>query len=171
MMADARDVPSARPAEAGEPMPPYRFERQSRPGLESRMSTPPRYMAPRYRGADKLRGKVALITGGDSGIGRSVAVLYAREGADVAIVYLPEEQEDAEATRKAVESEGRRCLLIPGDLCDADFCRDAVETTVAALGAVNILVSNAARLNSQNSLEDLNFEDFDLAFKTNVYAS
>lgn len=169
-MTDARDVPSARPDEAGEPAPPYRFERQPRPGLESRMSTPPRYMAPRYHGSGKLRDKVALITGGDSGIGRAVAVLYAREGADVSIVYLPEEQEDAEQTRKAVEGEGRRCLLIPGDLCDPDFCRYAVDTTVQGLGDLNILVSNAARLNSQNSLEDLNFEDFDLAFKTNVYA-
>ncbi|MFZ3599027.1 SDR family oxidoreductase [Streptomyces sp. BH104] len=169
-MADAQDVPSARPDEAGEPEPPYRFERQPRPGLEARMSTPPRYMAPRYRGSGKLRDKVALITGGDSGIGRAVAVLYAREGADVSIVYLPEEQEDAEQTRKVVEAEGRRCLLIPGDLCEPDFCRRAVDTTVDTLGALNILVSNAARLNSQNSLEDLNFEDFDLAFRTNVYA-
>ncbi|WP_328707640.1 SDR family oxidoreductase [Streptomyces mesophilus] len=169
-MADAHEVPTARPGEAGEPVPPYRFERQSRPGLESRMSTPPRYMAPRYRGSDKLQGKAALITGGDSGIGRAVAVLYAREGADVAIVYLPEEQEDAEQTREVVEGEGRRCVLIPGDLCDRDFCREAVDTTVDTLGGLNILVSNAARLNSQNSLDDLNFEEFDLAFKTNVYA-
>lgn len=168
-MTDASDVPS-RPGEDAEPMPPYRFERQPRPGLESRMSTPPRYMAPGYRGAAKLRDKVALITGGDSGIGRSVAVLYAREGADVAIVYLPEEQEDAEQTRKAVEGEGRRCLLVPGDLCDAGFCQQAVDATVQELGGLNILVSNAARLNSQNTLEDLNFEEFDLAFKTNVYA-
>ncbi|MFZ3566478.1 SDR family oxidoreductase [Streptomyces sp. BH097] len=169
-MADAQGVPSARPDAVDEPEPPYRFERQPRPGLEARMSTPPRYMAPRYRGSDKLRGKVALITGGDSGIGRAVAVLYAREGADVSIVYLPEEQEDAEQTRKAVEAEGRRCLLIPGDLCEPVFCRNAVDTTVDTLGGLNILVSNAARLNSQNSLDDLNFEDFDLAFKTNVYA-
>ncbi|MEV5607312.1 SDR family oxidoreductase [Streptomyces sp. NPDC052225] len=169
-MTVEHDGSSTSPGNGGEPTPPYRFERQTRPGLESKMSMPPRYQAPRYRGSDKLRGKVALITGGDSGIGRSVAVLYGREGADVAIVYLPEEQEDAEKTRQAVEAEGQRCLLIPGDLCDPDFCRHAVDTTVSTLGALNILVSNAARLNSQNSLEDLDFEEFDLAFKTNVYA-
>ncbi|RII17931.1 General stress protein 39 [Streptomyces sp. YIM 130001] len=167
-MTDAHDVPTARPT--AEPSPPYRFERQPRPGLESKMSTPPRYLAPRYRGSGKLQDKVALITGGDSGIGRAVAVLYAREGADVAIVYLPEEQEDAEQTRAAVEEEGRQCLLIAGDLCDPEFCRYAVDSTVRSLGDLNILVSNAARLNSQNTLEDLNVEDFDLAFKTNVYA-
>ncbi|WP_229377402.1 SDR family oxidoreductase [Streptomyces sp. VRA16 Mangrove soil] len=134
------------------------------------MSTPPRYRAPDYRGSGKLRGKIALITGGDSGIGRAVAVLYAREGADVAIVYLPEEQEDAEQTRGVVEEEGQRCLLVPGDLCDPDFCQEAVDATVRELGGLNILVSNAARLNSQNSLDDLNFREFELAFKTNVYA-
>ncbi|MGW6025300.1 SDR family oxidoreductase [Streptomyces sp. NPDC055099] len=156
--------------EAAEPVPPYAFERQSRPGLESRMSTRPRYMAPKYRGSGKLDGKAALVTGGDSGIGRAVSVLYAREGADVAIVYLPEEQEDAEETRKAVEAEGRTCLLLPGDLCEPAFCREVVEATVKAFGGLNVLVSNAARLNSQNDLDDLNFEDFDKAFKTNVYA-
>lgn len=156
--------------EAAEPVPPYTFERQSRPGLESLMSTRPRYLAPKYRGSGKLDGKVALITGGDSGIGRAVSVLYAREGADVAIVYLPEEQEDAEETRQAVEAEGRTCLLLPGDLCEPAFCREVVDATVEAFGGLNVLVSNAARLNSQNDLDDLNFEDFDKAFKTNVYA-
>ncbi len=134
------------------------------------MEIRPRYLAPHYRGSGKLAGKVALITGGDSGIGRSVAVLYAREGADVAIVYLPEEQPDADETRAAVEKEGRSCLLLPGDLCDPGFCAQAVERTVAGLGGLNVLVSNAARLNSQNSLSDLNAEDFDRVFRTNVYA-
>jgi NAD(P)-dependent dehydrogenase (short-subunit alcohol dehydrogenase family) len=164
------DHQNAPAREAAHPVPPYRFERQERPGLEAAMSTPPRYLAPHYRGAGKLEGKAALITGGDSGIGRAVAVLYAREGADVAIVYLPEEQQDAEETRRAVEAEGRKCLLLPGDLCDADFCKETVEATVEAFGALNVLVSNAARLNSQNGLEDLDFEEFDKAFKTNVYA-
>ncbi|MET8475249.1 SDR family oxidoreductase [Streptomyces sp. NPDC006422] len=162
---------NTRPAqEEDQPTPPYSYERQERPGLESRMSQRPHYLAPRYRGSGKLEGKVALITGGDSGIGRAVAVLYAREGADVAIGYLPVEQPDAEETREAVEAEGRRCLLLPGDLCDADVCRETVEATVRELGGLNVLVSNAARLNSQNSLDDLNFEDFDLVFKTNMYA-
>ncbi len=166
---DPLDRP-AMPQEEAELSPPYRFQRQQRPGLEERMEVRPRYLAPHYRGSGKLAGKVALITGGDSGIGRSVAVLYAREGADVAIVYLPEEQSDAEETRKAVEKEGRSCLLLPGDLCEPAFCADVVERTVAEMGGLNVLVSNAAYLNSQNSLADLTAEDFDRVFKTNVYA-
>src|SRR5688572_1776324 len=104
-------------------MPP---QAQTGPGLESAMTPRPQYLAPDYPGSGKLRGKVALITGGDSGIGRAVAVLYAREGADVAIVYLREEQSDADETRAAVEREGRRCLLLPGDVTSFDFCREAV---------------------------------------------
>ncbi|MGP2436583.1 SDR family oxidoreductase [Streptomyces sp. JW3] len=160
----------AMPQEEAELSPPYRFRRQRRPGIEAEMETRPRYLAPNYRGSGKLTGKVALITGGDSGIGRSVAVLYAREGADVAIVYLPEEQRDADEAREAVEKEGRTCLLLPGDLCDPDFCADAVRRTVAELGGLNVLVHNAAYLNSQNDLSDLTAEDFDRVFKTNVYS-
>src|ERR687886_245411 len=100
---------------------------------ESEIEPRPRYQASRYRGSGKLQGKVALITGGDSGIGRAVAVLFAREGADVAIVYLADEQEDAEATRAAVEAEGRRCILLPGDVSDSDFCREAVDRTAREL--------------------------------------
>jgi len=111
-----------------------------------------------------------LITGGDSGIGRSVAVLYAREGADVALVHLPEEDGDAAETRAAVEKQGRRCLLLPGDVCDPSFCTEVIERTVAELGGLNVLVSNAAYLNSQNDLSELTAEDFDRVFKTNVYA-
>ncbi|MFF9219596.1 SDR family oxidoreductase [Streptomyces viridosporus] len=134
------------------------------------MEPRPRYLAERYRAADKLRGRIALITGGDSGIGRAVAVLYAREGADVALAYLPEEQEDAEETRRAVEAEGQRCLLLPGDLSEASFCREAVERTVRELGGLNILVNNAAHLNSQTDLSQLTFEDWDRSFQVNVYA-
>ena len=101
-------------------------EKQSRPGLESEMEHKPQFLHPEYKGAEKLAGKAAIVTGGDSGIGRSVSVLYAREGADVAIVYLPEEQEDAEATAKYVEAEGRKCLLIPGDVKSSEFCESAV---------------------------------------------
>ncbi|MFG2794659.1 SDR family NAD(P)-dependent oxidoreductase [Streptomyces sp. NPDC048419] len=158
------------PQEEAELSPPYRFQRQQRPGLEADMEIRPRYLAPHYRGSGKLAGKVALITGGDSGIGRSVAVLYAREGADVAIVYLLEEDGDAAETREAVEKEGRRCLLLPGDLCEPSFCTDVIERTVEDLGGLNVLVSNAAYLNSQNDLGDLTAEGFDRVFKTKVYA-
>ncbi|WEV27094.1 SDR family oxidoreductase [Streptomyces sp. 71268] len=160
----------AAPQVTSEPAPPFDAVKQSRPGLESEMDPRPHYRAERYRAADKLLGKTALITGGDSGIGRAVAVLYAREGADVAIVYLPEEQSDAEETQRAVREHGRSCLLVPGDLCDPEFCREAVERTVREYGQLNILVNNAAYLNSKLELEQLSAEDWDRTFKTNVYA-
>jgi len=127
-------------------------------------------MAENYKAAGKLEGKVALITGGDSGIGRAVAVIYAREGADVAIGYLPQEQSDAETTRAVVEQQGRRCLLLPGDVSEPDFCREAVERTVAELGGLDILVSNAARQERKHSLEELSDAEFDRTFRTNIYA-
>lgn len=158
------------PQVVSEPDPPYDADKQKRPGLEADMRTAPHYRASRYRAAGKLEGKVALITGGDSGIGRAVALLYAREGADVAVVHLPDEQVDAEQVRREVEEQGRRCLLLPGDLKDAQFCREVVERTVAELGGLNILVNNAAYLNSKLELEQLTADDFDRTFKTNVYA-
>jgi NAD(P)-dependent dehydrogenase (short-subunit alcohol dehydrogenase family) len=148
------------------PMPP---EQQEGQGSEAEMGLKPRYKAPDYRGADKLRDRAALITGGDSGIGRAVAVLYAREGADVAIVYLAEEQADAEETRRAVEAEGRRCLLLPGDVTDPDSCRDAVERMVRELGRLDILVNNAAYQMQQDDFEAITEEQFDKTFKTNIY--
>lgn len=148
------------------PMPP---QQQEKPGLESQMTPRPEYHAPLYKGSDKLRGKVALITGGDSGIGRAVAVLYAREGADVAIVYLPAEQPDAEETARTVEDEGRRCLLLAGDVKDPNFCRSAVERTVRELGQLDILVNNAAFQQTQKSLEDISEEQWDNTFRTNIY--
>jgi NAD(P)-dependent dehydrogenase (short-subunit alcohol dehydrogenase family) len=139
-----------------------------KPGLESELEPRPMYRAPEYRGSGKLEDKVALITGADSGIGRAVAVLYAREGADVAIVYLSEE-EDAEETRKAVEAEGRRALLLPGDVTDASFCRRAVGATIREFGRLDILVNNAAFQEHVDSLEDLSEEQLDRTFKTNIY--
>src|SRR6185437_11858024 len=127
------------------------------------------YNAPLYKGSEKLKDKVAVVTGGDSGIGRAVAVLYAREGADIAIVYLAEEQRDAEETRRAVEKEGRRALLLPGDVTDPDFCRQAVESTVVELGALDILVNNAAFQQHQEGLEKITEEQWDRTFRTNVY--
>ena len=152
-----------------EPKSPFPKQHQSKPGLESKLEPKPEYQAPLYGGSGKLQDKVALITGGDSGIGRSVAVLYAREGADVSIVYLEEEQPDAEETRRAVEAEGRRALLIVGDVTDAQFCREAVERTVREFGKLDILVNNAAFQQHQKTLEDVSFEQWDRTFKTNIY--
>jgi NAD(P)-dependent dehydrogenase (short-subunit alcohol dehydrogenase family) len=152
-----------------EPKSPLPPQTQPKPGLDSAMDPKPRFKAPLYKGADKLKDKVAIITGGDSGIGKSVAVLYAREGADVAIVYLPEEQSDAEETKAAVGAEGRKCLLIPGDVKDSKFCRDAVEKTIAEYGHLDILVNNAAFQERQDSVEDISDEQFDKTFRTNIY--
>jgi NAD(P)-dependent dehydrogenase (short-subunit alcohol dehydrogenase family) len=152
-----------------EPKSPMPAQHQEKPGLEAELTPRPKYKAPLYRGSGKLEDKAALITGGDSGIGRAVAVLFAREGADVSIVYLPQEQRDAEETRGAVEAEGRRCLLIPGDVRQSDFCREAVERTVGEFGKLDILVNNAAYQQHQKSLEDVSEEQFDRTFKTNIY--
>jgi NAD(P)-dependent dehydrogenase (short-subunit alcohol dehydrogenase family) len=151
------------------PKPPYRPQKLDKPGLESDLDPKPEYEAPMYRAADKLKGKRALITGGDSGIGRAVAVLFAREGADVAINYLEAEQADAEETKRAVEQEGRTCVLIPGDLTDEKFCKQLVERARKELGGIDILVSNAAHQN-RKQLDELTIEEFDRTFKTNVYA-
>ena len=144
-------------------------QQQEKPGIESEMNPRPQYKAPEYRAADKLQGKVALITGGDSGIGRAVAIMYAREGADVAIVYLPAEQSDADETRQHVERAGRRALLLAGDVSDRGFCRAAVERTISELGQLDILVNNAAYQQSQKSLEDIDEEQWDTTFRTNIY--
>jgi len=133
------------------------------------MSPKPRYMAPLYRGSGKLQDQGTLITGGDSGIGRSVAVLFAREGADVAIVYLPAEQSDAEETARAIEGEGRAALLIPGDVTNPDFCESAVAKVIERFGRLNVLVNNAAYQMSQKGIEDISIEQFDLTFRTNIY--
>ncbi len=152
-----------------QPKSPMPAQHQAKPGVEAELKPRPEYKAPLYRGADKLKGKAALVTGGDSGIGRAVAVLFAREGADVAVVYLEEEQRDAEETRRAVEREGRRALLLPGDVRDPLFCRDAVEQTVEEFGRLDILVNNAAFQQHQKSLEDVTLEQWDRTFKTNIY--
>ncbi|AVR96501.1 SDR family oxidoreductase [Pseudoduganella armeniaca] len=141
----------------------------AKPGIEVEMELKPQFMAPGYKGSGKLEGMSAIVTGGDSGIGRAVAVLYAREGADVALVYLADEQEDAVETKRCIEAEGRRCILIPGDVREPQFCQRAVEETVQAFGKVDILVNNAAFQEHADSLEDLTEERFDLTMKTNIY--
>ena len=140
-----------------------------RPGIEAEMTPQPRSEDRTYRGSGKLQGKVVLITGGDSGIGRAVAILYAKEGADVAVVYLNEHQ-DAEETKRQVEEEGRRCLLIAGDIGDEQFCRQAVEQTVRELGRLDILVNNAAEQHPQESIENISAEQLERTFRTNIFA-
>jgi len=138
------------------------------PGREAQMTPRPEYQAPEYRGSGKLQGKVALITGGDSGIGRAVAVLFAREGADVAVVYL-NEHNDARKTEELIRAEGRRCLLISGDVGDPAFCKQAVEQTVRELGGLNILVNNAAEQHPVEKLEDIPVDQIERTFRTNIF--
>ncbi len=157
MQAGQREYPSEFPA-----------EHLQKPGMEAELDLAPMYEAPDYRGSGKLEGKVAIITGGDSGIGRAVAVLYAREGADVAVVYLSE-HEDAEETKAAVEKEGRRCILIPGDVSDAAFCKAAIAKTVEEFGQLDILVNNAAFQEHVADIVDLTDDHFDRTIKTNLY--
>jgi NAD(P)-dependent dehydrogenase (short-subunit alcohol dehydrogenase family) len=159
-------------AQAGartQPEPPLPRQHLEKPGLEADLELRPNYLAPQYKGSGKLQDMVALITGGDSGIGRAVAVLYAREGADVALVYLASEDVDAQETREAVEREGRRCLLIPGDVSDYDFCEEAVKRTVHELGKLDILVNNAAFQEHASDIDELSLEHFDRTIKTNLY--
>lgn len=151
-----------------QPKPPFPRQHQEKPGLESELKPVPNSQAPLYRGAEKLKGKVALITGGDSGIGRAVAILFAREGADVSLVYLPEEQSDAEDTRRAVEKEGQAAHLMAGDVRDADFCRQAIEETVNQFGKLDILVNNAAFQQHRSGLEEISNEQWDRTFQTNI---
>jgi NAD(P)-dependent dehydrogenase (short-subunit alcohol dehydrogenase family) len=139
-----------------------------KPGLEAELDPAPMYQAPHYEGSGKLDNKVALITGGDSGIGRAVAVLYAREGADLAIVYLNEHR-DADETKRAVEAEGRRCITIAGDVADMRFCEAAIEETLRQFGQIDILVNNAAFQEHAERLEDLTEQHFDQTIKTNLY--
>ncbi|HVO89929.1 MAG TPA: SDR family oxidoreductase [Casimicrobiaceae bacterium] len=153
-----------------EPKPPFPEQHQQGPGLESKLQPRPRYQAEKYKPAGKLQGKSALITGGDSGIGRAVALIYAREGADVAITYLPQEQSDAEQTRRAVEAEGRRCLLLAGDLADVDFCKSVVERTVQTFGKLDIFVNNAAHQNRKKDLSEVTDEEFETTFRVNMFA-
>src|SRR5688572_6838525 len=151
------------------PKSPLPKQKQPRPGIEKEMTPRPQYKAPKYKGAGKLKNMAAIVTGGDSGIGRAVAVLYAREGADVAIVHLPVEKADAKETVAAVENEGRKCLAIAGDVKDPKFCQRAVAKTFKEFGRLDILVNNAAFQKHQKSIEDISDEQFDETFRTNIF--
>ena len=157
----------ARVAQYPERMPAQHLDE---PGLERDLALRPQYEAPAYRAAGKLEGRAALITGGDSGIGRAVAVLFAREGADVAIVHLPEEQPDAEVVRGHVEGAGRRFLSLAGDVKDAAFCQQAVDRVAAEFGRLDILVNNAAHQKDKATLEEIDDAEWDKTFQTNIYA-
>lgn len=143
-------------------------QQQPEPGKESEMTPRPEYRGEDYKAAGKLQDKVAIITGGDSGIGRSVAVLFAREGADVAILYLDQHQ-DAEETKRAVEEHGRKCLTFAGDVADRDLCRKVIDETLGAFGKLDILVNNAAEQHPQEKLEDISEEQWEKTFRTNIF--
>jgi NAD(P)-dependent dehydrogenase (short-subunit alcohol dehydrogenase family) len=175
---DARDQAKSRQggkrdgdkaAQAGARVQPSELPAQhlDKPGLEADLALAPRFLAPDYKGSGKLEGKVAIVTGGDSGIGRAVAVLFAREGADVGIVYL-DEHRDARDTKQHVEAEGGRCVIIPGDVKDSGFCEQAVEEVVRKLGRLDVLVNNAAFQEHAGSLEDITDERLDETLRTNV---
>lgn len=152
------------------PTPPFAEQPQPVPGLASKMIPVPDHGEKSYRGSGRLTGRKALITGGDSGIGRAVAIAYAREGADVAINYLPEEESDAAEVIKLIEAEGRKAIAIPGDIRSEAFCQSLVKEAVERLGGLDILVNNAGRQQFNESIRTLSTEDFDATFKTNVYA-
>ena len=152
------------------PKPPYHTEKQTVPGLVSKMNPLPDHGEKTYKGSGKLIGRKALITSGDSGIGRAVAIAFAREGADVAINYLPEEESDAKEVINLIKEAGRKGIAIPGDLTNRDFCSELVNKSVKELGGLDILVNNAGRQQAVESLADLTDESFDATMKTNIYA-
>lgn len=152
------------------PKPPFERQPQDPPGLASKMVPRPDHGEQSYKGSGRLTGRKALITGGDSGIGRATAIAYAREGADVAINYLPEEESDAKEVIELIRAEGRKAIAIPGDITDEAFCQKLVNDAAMQLGGLDILVNNAGRQQYVESITDLTTESFDKTFKTNVYA-
>lgn len=171
-MSKENSIPSSLNQTASEtyPAPPFEHQKQPFPGLAGKMTPRPDHGETSYRGSGRLSGKKALITGGDSGIGRAVAIAYAREGADVAINYLPAEEEDAQEVIALIRAEGRKAVAIPGDIREETFCQKLVKEAAEALGGLDLLVNNAGRQQYCESLRDLKTEDFDATFKTNVYA-
>ena len=173
--ADADATPQAAPAPLRDPktlhpQPPFDKQSQPWPGLARDMQPPPDHGEKSYRGSNRLAGRKALITGGDSGIGRAAAIAFAREGADVAIGYLPDEEPDAQAVVALIRDAGRKAVALPGDIRDEAFCRSMVQKAVEELGGLDILVNNAARQSSEQSILDISNEAFDWTLKTNLYA-
>ena len=169
-MATQKTAKKKKPVQAGprrQPENPLPKQSQRKPGHEHKLDPQPRFLAPDYAGSGKLEGMVALVTGGDSGIGRAVAVLFAREGADVAITYLSEKRDAAE-TRARVEAEGRRCIAVPGDVRDPRFCERVVKRTVKAFGGLDVLVNNAAYQQHRESLEEIGDEQLQQTLQTNI---
>jgi NAD(P)-dependent dehydrogenase (short-subunit alcohol dehydrogenase family) len=164
-MADALEDPTGK-----YPKPPYKKQSQPWPGLASKMDPRPDHGETSYRGSGRLKGRKALVTGGDSGMGRAAAIAFAREGADVAINYFPTEEPDAQEVIALIKAEGRIGVAIPGDLRDEKFCRDLVQRAVEGLGGLDIVVNNAGRQQSRESILDVTSEDFDATMKTNIYA-
>ena len=152
------------------PKPPYKRQSQPWPGLACKMEPRPDHGETSYKGSGRLKGRRALITGGDSGMGRAAAIAFAREGADVAINYFPTEEPDAREVVELIKAEGRMALAIPGDIREEKFCKEMVERAVQGLGGLDILVSNAARQQARESIADVSSEDFDATMKTNIYA-
>lgn len=152
------------------PQPPYPKQKQPHPGLASKMDPLPDHGEKTYKGSGRLLGRKALVTGGDSGIGRAAAIAYAREGADVAINYLPAEEEDAKEVVALIKEAGRKAVALPGDITDKDFCTELIEKTVAELGGLDLLVNNAGYQKSNLSILDISDDSFDATMKTNIYA-
>lgn len=152
------------------PKPPFKEQKQPWPGLASKMDPLPDHGETSYKGSGRLTGRKALITGGDSGMGRAAAIAYAREGADVAINYLPAEEPDAKEVIELIKKEGRKAIAIPGDLREEAFCKRLVDEAVKGLGGLDILVNNAGRQQTRESILDITSEDFDATMKTNIYA-
>ncbi|KAB2330906.1 SDR family oxidoreductase [Bacillus mesophilum] len=159
MTNDKLNIPTSVPAQ----------HQNEQPGVEDKMKPEPIYVDPDYRGSGKLKGKVALITGGDSGIGKSAAIYFAKEGADVAIVYL-DEHKDAEDAKNAIEAEGQQCLLISGDIGKEDFCKEVVKKTLDQFSKIDVLVNNAAEQHPQKSLLDITSEQLEKTFRTNIFS-
>ncbi|MGZ3217176.1 SDR family oxidoreductase [Paracoccus sp. T5] len=168
--AEAAPLTRMRDPQTAYPQPPFPKQQQEWPGLAGKMDPVPDHGEDSYRGSNRLEGRRALITGGDSGIGRAVAIAFAREGADVAINYLPAEEQDAQEVVALIEEAGGRAVAISGDITDRDFCQELVQQAVEALGGLDVLVNNAGFQQSAPSIEEISDETFDQTMKTNVYA-